>query len=50
MGRKMQSREEWNRVRRWEMIMPRTGAHWGREYSVGDNGEERFMTGRSGIE
>jgi len=32
MGRKVQRREEWNRVGRWEMIMPRTGAHWEKEY------------------
>jgi len=38
--------EKWNRVGRWEVIMLRTVAHWGREYmgiktvrSIIDRGE-----------
>ena len=56
MGRKVQSREEWNRVGRWEMIMPRTGAHWEREYegintvrSIIDRGELDIDEGKRSL-
>ena len=28
----MYGEEEWNRVRRWEVVTPRTGVHWRGEY------------------